>query len=172
MASLDLADLPGVQTPYASSLPFLDYASSLPPLGRGVPGEGEELDLTVLLAELYKLAKSRGTSNRVFIPLLFTLSSLTETGCLDAVALDPIGSQLLFQSLSIACYRLSTTKNTSRASASLKLYGHLGLARRRLAADIVSLAAGSWHSSDSLRSLALRASRRNWVERRLDGADT
>ncbi|BGP58228.1 hypothetical protein JCM8202v2_005889 [Rhodotorula sphaerocarpa] len=107
---------------FSSSTALIDFFMTLPPLPAHEP-DPEGLDLLTLLSAIYDLAKRRFSVNRVFVPLLVSLSSLAESGCLDAVAEDDTeaGPGVLRNLLGIACSGLAKTKSSPRLSATSRL---------------------------------------------------
>lgn len=100
--------------------------ATLPAPGPGSPaGSEEDFTLSGFLASLVALAKARFGTNRVFIPLLFTLAELAEAGSFDAATTcdGPENcTQSLRDLLKISCSALEKTKSRARLSATCRVY--------------------------------------------------
>ncbi|GAA5930095.1 Cin1p [Sporobolomyces koalae] len=104
---------------HSSSTPLLDYLLTLPAL----PSTSNEFSLLQALRDLHALARRHFSSNRVFVPFLFMLSSLAEAGALDEIVADfeNDGLKSVKMELAIAVNSALKIKAPQRVSASSKV---------------------------------------------------
>ena len=100
--------------------------ATLPASGSEVADEAEaDFTLPGFLTSLVALAKARFGTNRVFIPLLFTLAELAEAGGFDAATTcdgPEDCTPSLRDLLKISCSALEKTKSRARLSATCRVY--------------------------------------------------
>ncbi|BGP03558.1 hypothetical protein RTG_03167 [Rhodotorula toruloides ATCC 204091] len=110
---------------FSSSTAFVDFCLSLPAL----PPASAEFDdpasysLLSLLSSLLVLGKTHFSSNRIFVPLLSTLASLAEAGCLDEVAAEEAGEggKVLRDLVGVAFNGVGKMKSSARLTGAMKV---------------------------------------------------
>ncbi|GAA5841004.1 hypothetical protein JCM5353_004871 [Sporobolomyces roseus] len=104
---------------HSSSTPFLDYLLMLPILS----DDSTSYSLLQALQDLQLLAKRNFSSNRIFVPFLFILSSLAEAGVLEELSLEESGEgeKCVKSGLAIAVNSIAKTKAAPRVAASSKV---------------------------------------------------
>jgi hypothetical protein len=106
------------QNQHSSSTPFLDYLLMLPLLST----DSSDYSLLQALRDLHSLARTNFSSNRIFVPFLFILSSLAELGALEEIVLDGgEGARMVKMLLAIAVNSIHKMKAPQRVEASSKV---------------------------------------------------
>ncbi|BGP27717.1 tubulin-specific chaperone D [Rhodotorula toruloides] len=110
---------------FSSSTAFVDFCLSLPAL----PPASAESDNTTsyslvsLLSSLLALGKTQFTSNRILVPLLSTLATLAEAGCLDEVAANETGegANVLRDLIGVVVNGVGKMKSSARLTGAVKV---------------------------------------------------
>ncbi|GAA5874980.1 hypothetical protein JCM16303_004967 [Sporobolomyces ruberrimus] len=104
---------------HTSSTPFLDYLLMLTPLSLDSPGYSQ----LQAMRDLHSLARRNFSSNRIFVPFLFVLSSLVEAGALEELVMEESGEGLktVEMALAIAVNSVQKMKAPPRVEASSKV---------------------------------------------------
>lgn len=114
------------QSQFSSSTAFVDFCLSLPALPPSSAKHDELVPYTLfsLLSSLLALSKAHFSSNRIFVPLLATLASLAEAGCLDEVAADEAeeGGKVLRDLVGVAVNGVGNMKSSARLTGAMKVY--------------------------------------------------
>ncbi|KAJ8291733.1 Tubulin-specific chaperone D [Rhodotorula toruloides] len=110
---------------FSSSTAFVDFCLSLPALPPSSAKHDELVPYTLfsLLSSLLALSKAHFSSNRIFVPLLSTLASLAEAGCLDEVAADEAeeGGKVLRDLVGVAVNGVGNMKSSARLTGAMKV---------------------------------------------------
>ncbi|GAA6060441.1 hypothetical protein JCM10212_000034 [Sporobolomyces blumeae] len=109
---------------HSSSTPFVDYLLLLDPIS---PTHApSSISLHLILTDLYSLAKRNFSTNKLFIPYLYILSSLAESGALEGLVQGSDteageGERVLRLALAIATSSIGKIKAAPRLVASSKV---------------------------------------------------